>query len=82
MTVHIELPYDRGHQWHIVVGTKKAVVSERAAIVLAGRFGVTIHGEPSLPEKFAAEAARIGSDYYLSKKARKMLERAGVTVES
>lgn len=75
---HIELPYDRGHYWRLVVGTEKAVISERAAFVLAGRFGVPVQGEPKLVESLSGVAHFIGEDFHLSKKAARLLAAAGI----
>jgi len=67
LVAHIELPYDRGHQWHLVVGNQRAVISQRAAFALVGGFGIQIQGEPLLTE--------------LSKKARRMLIDAEIVQE-
>ena len=82
ISVHIELPYDRGHQWHLVVGDKRAVVSERAAFVLIGRFGLSELSGQLRQETIAGTAQEIGKDFYLSKKARGLLKSAGVEIES
>jgi hypothetical protein len=75
---HIEVPYDRGYPWHLIVGNVKAVISERAAFVLAGRFGVSIKNELTLPGKLTDAAKSIGEDFHLSKKARAILARVGI----
>lgn len=82
MSAHIELPYDRGHQWHLVVGSEKAVVSERAALVLIGKFKVPESSGQLQQEDLVGTAEEIGNDYRLSKKARELLESAGVEIGS
>ena len=72
MNARIELPYDRGHRWHLVVGEAKAVISEHTALTLAGTFKIPIQGYPNLGEGFA------GEEYQLSKKARTMLKLVGI----
>lgn len=80
-TVHIELPYDHGLNWHLVSGAEKAVISQRAAYVLAGRYSVHVLTEPTLAENLKYVAQAIGVDFRLSKKARKILADAGVRLE-
>lgn len=80
MKAHIELPYDRGHQWHLVVGTKRAVVSERAALVLIGRFGVPESSGQLRQESIAGTAESFGENFHLSKKARNLLKSVGVEI--
>lgn len=78
---HIELPHDRDHVWHLVVGEKRAVLSENAALVLAVRFKVPVEGKPATAQVMSSAPAEIGDNWRLSKKARKLLEIAGVKVE-
>ena len=79
---HVELPYDQGHQWHLVVGGQRAVVSERSAMVLIGRFGIPESSGQLQQDGLAGTAEEIGNDYRLSKKARELLESVGVEIGS
>lgn len=78
-SARIELPYDRGHQWHLVVGTEKAVISERAAMVLIGKFGVAESSGQLKQDACIGTAEEIGDGYSLSKKAITMLRGAQIS---
>lgn len=75
-SIHLEPPYDRGHQWHLVFGAERAVVSRSTAVLLNKRLGIRIDGlnlsSVRLHPDLAAEPLT------MSKKAERLLGQAGI----
>ena len=85
--LHIELPYDRGYPYTLVLvtehGKEVAVLNELAAISLAARYNIPL-GEKGEPGAIKAGPLGLADEVYteplkLSKKAQGLLKKGGVT---